>query len=622
MKAVGIALTVVLLVLAMYIGQSFVGSEQPRFLFPDLTGPVAPSPLPATGYPLVTEQYNEGGIDALALWVNDTSASWYGLVSGLKSIGIPVRTVSSLAEAADHDVIMVYPSLTGANTSPSDLRQLADHVRDGGTLLAFSVIGGGMPDLFGFTESVESRQLTEIRFNALPFNTQFAATPAESIIGLGGTGEATTGLSGIRYLQPKHPPIASFTDGAAAITHNYFTANDRTGHAYALGIDLGHFILRAHNGRFNNLANNYVNSYQPKVDTFLRFIRAVYRQGESNAVLLSPTPAGKDVTVLMTHDIDFTASINNTLAYAEVEKNAGINATYFIQTKYITDYNDRHFFTPKKASILQSLLASGMEIASHSVAHSNEFQNMPIGSGREQYPEYRPFVQTFTQVRDATITGELRVSKFLLEQVTGETIHAFRPGHLSLPPALPQLLAATGYQYSSSMTANQALTHLPYQAMVDRSYDQAYGIYEFPVSIEDEQGNFANRLDQAIAVTEAVSQYQGLVNLLIHTETTGEKLEFVQEYIDRFSDTAWFGTVSDFGDWWQVRDNTSYRIDTLSDSEKVIHLDVADEITGLTLELPEGWTYTRGIPGSSQRGNRLSLGMISDNATAVIRVDQ
>jgi len=172
------------------------------------------------------------------------------------------------------------------------------------------------------------------------------------------------------------------------------------------------------------------------------------------------------------------------------------------------------------------------------------------------------------------------------------------------------------------MTANQALTHLPYQAMVDRGYDQASGIYEFPVSIEDEQGNFANRLDQAIAVTEAVSQYQGLVNLLIHAETTGEKLEFVQEYIDRFSDTAWFGTVSDFGDWWQVRDNTSYRIDTLSDSEKVIHLDVADEITGLTLELPEGWTYTSGIPDSSQRGNRLSLGMISDNATAVFRVDQ
>ena len=38
---------------------------------------------------------------------------------------------------------------------------------------------------------------------------------------------------------------------------------------------------------------------------------------------------------------------------------------------------------------------------------------MPLGTGQESYPHYRPYV--LCQVKNATIAGELRVSKFLLE---------------------------------------------------------------------------------------------------------------------------------------------------------------------------------------------------------------
>jgi len=40
---------------------------------------------------------------------------------------------------------------------------------------------------------------------------------------------------------------------------------------------------------------------------------------------------------------------------------------------------------------------------------------------------------------------------------------SFRPGHLSYPFALPQALQATGFAFSSSVTAGNALSHLPFR---------------------------------------------------------------------------------------------------------------------------------------------------------------
>lgn len=611
----GIKILLVVIIAAIAIPQLLRLSRNEPALFPALNGPEAPTTLPDISPNLDIADYNNGNTDALALIVKDPSSSWFGLVSGLRRIGVPVRVVTSVEDASGHDVIMVYPALTGANATPAELQTLAAHVRRGGTLLAFSVLGGGMPALFGFTEASETPALTEMRFADDAFNRDFADSTAEAVISLRDTGSSATGLSGIRYLQPKHPPVATFNDGTAAITHNFYATDNGTGHAYALGLDLGHFILRANNGRFNNLADTYVNAYQPKVDTFLRFLRAVYLQGEDDSVLLSPAPDGKALSVLVTHDIDFTASIINTTEYASFEKQAGIHATYFIQTKYITDYNDRYFFTPERMGILKALVDDGMEIGSHSVAHSNEFQNMPIGTGEERYPQYRPFVQRFDKVNDASVLGELRVSKFLLEANSGVPVRSFRPGHLSLPPSLPQMLEATGYLYSSSITANQALTHLPFQAMADRGYDHVSGIFEFPVTIEDEAGSFEDRVDQAIEVAGHVAEYRGQVNLLVHTETVGEKLEFIRHFHDTFRNTAWFGALGEFGQWWAARNQVTWSITQSAPDSRRLQITAPESISGLTLELPPGWHYDSGLAGTRQENHLLILGMLSGNTT-------
>jgi peptidoglycan/xylan/chitin deacetylase (PgdA/CDA1 family) len=324
------------------------------------------------------------------------------------------------------------------------------------------------------------------------------------------------------------------------------------------------------------------------------------------------------VTVLLTHDIDFTRSMNNVLAYAEDETSMGVPATYFIQAKYVKDYNDDLFLDISRRPILQRLSELGMEIASHTIAHSNEFRNMELGSGRESYPDYQPFVKTFDETHGGTIAGELRVSKYLLESLSDQTVTSFRPGHLSLPQALPQMLAATGYSYSSSITANEALTHFPYRMMFDRSYDAPVPVFEIPVTIEDEQGTLGNRVGDAVELSRRIAAYGGVVNILIHTDILDHKLEFQRRYIKAVKDIAWFGTMRGFGDWWVARDGLQLDVAEVQGQpgSRVIRLQSASRLEGLTLEVPKGWQLASGPAGTTQSGNRIVVGDFGEDSKA------
>ncbi|MGJ8689746.1 MAG: polysaccharide deacetylase family protein [Gammaproteobacteria bacterium] len=594
--------------------------ETEELAFPDLTGPLVSTVLPLDPPPRTTpEVYFTESNSGIAVLLQDSDASWLGIAHGLKSIGVPFRIVESIDLALEHDVILVYPSITGANTAPETLSALANHVQSGNTLIAFSVIGGGMPALFGFETTQERQDLLELNFDSGIFNGEFFYDPAESSIRLSALDNPSP-LPGLSYHTLKHPALATYDDGSAAITENFYTAGERTGHAYAIGFDFGHFILRAQNERFTGLVDTYVNDYQPKIDTLLRLLARIYNDGSRSAVQLLPTPFNREFTALITHDIDYTRSLQNVSAYAELETSHGIPATYFLQTKYITDYNDSLFFTQESQGILQSLNDLGMEIASHSVAHSNEFRNMDIGTGTETYPSYKPFVFDFETVRNASISGELRVSKYLLDNLTTQSTVSFRPGHLSMPYSLPEMLLATGYKYSSTMTANSALTHLPFRTNFSRSYDTELDIFEIPITIEDEFGRLGDRIDESIELANKIGKHGGVVNVLIHTDVLDHKLEFERRFIAEFKERAWFGTVAQFGDWWAVRDSAIIQLETVNADTRRLLITTDGEIDGLSIRLPKGWAYQEGLAGSQQQGDVLVLGPFENNAQVLFSV--
>ena len=69
-----------------------------------------------------------------------------------------------------------------------------------------------------------------------------------------------------------------------------------------------------------------------------------------------------------------------------------------------------------------------------------------------------------------------------MEQIENVKIESFRPGGLRNPYFLPQALESVGYKYSSSVTANNSLTHLPFELNYSRETDSETNIFEFPVT--------------------------------------------------------------------------------------------------------------------------------------------
>src|SRR5690606_35769438 len=158
----------------------------------------------------------------------------------------------------------------------------------------------------------------------------------------------------------------------------------------------------------------------------------------------------------------------------------------------------------------------------------------------------------------------------------------------------PQALAATGYRFSSSITAGQAMTHLPYRTMDNRSYDAESPVYEFPVTLEDEKWELGERLDSALVVARAVGRHGGLVNVLIHTDEVGGKLGFGQDFHAALKDEAWFGTLGAYGRWWAARDRILLDVETRSDGGKTLVVQSPEAIDGLTLGIPAGWRLEAG----------------------------
>ena len=565
--------------------------------FDGVEGPSAPTVVSEIA-PATWQAFRDGGPHRLAILLTDTTSSWLGLAHGLRSIGIPFRITLDHEEALQHDVVVVYPRISGRLMTGEALRALSRHPRAGGTLIGVNVEGGGLASLFGFTEAVTSRERSEVVFDTTRELASDFTHERERRIPFSNPRRGDRAAGSVGYLGAS-APLATFDDGTAAITMN--SIGD--GRAYAFGIDPGFLLLRAYGNRQEGLSREYVNGYEPALDVLLRLLRRIYREGQPDGVTLHTVPDGRSLSALITHDVDYEESLPNSEEYARHERSVNVPATYFVQTKYVRDWNDEAFLNPEGVTVLRRLLDMGMEIASHSVAHSLQFDLMPFGTGDEAYPAYQPAVESETSTAGGTVLGELRVSRYLLETlVPGAEVRSFRPGHLKNPYALPQALAATGYLYSSSVTAGSAMTHLPFRLAEDRGADASVSVFEFPVTIEDEaEPSLPARLNDAIELARQLERYGGLFVVLMHTDEVGEKLAFQGALIDAIQDRAWFGTVADFGAFWSARDQVELDVTRAAGGGLRVELSAPEAIDGLTLIVPSGYRVTASVPAELVR---------------------
>lgn len=551
------------------------------FAAPGVSGPEDISEL-SSHIPTSWQKYSQGGTNRLAILLSDSNASWLGVAHGLKTIGVPFIITTDYRRAIQHKVVMVYPIISGSALSPDALQALAAFPRNGGTLIGIQVLGA-LNEVFGFEEPVPSKQHFEIK---IPLDTNNIYTGEfkfnkELTISIGNKQRFKETIGTYSYSKTQLPPLATYEDKSAAVTQKLY----ETGSAFAFGFDIGYLFLKANNIRHQDFNRSAANDFEPTVDVILRLIKRIYLQNDRNATFVCTVPYNKSLAVCITHNINFRKALENSISFAKEEKKLGIRSTYFLQMKYIKDRKDFIFNSTEDFNIIKDLHDLGMDVQSNGVSGSPMFDQLPQGTGKEVYPTYKPYVMGWDKTYDGTIYGEMRVSRFLIDRmIPGANTLCFRSSYLYTPFTYPQSLMASGYRFSSSISANSALSHFPFQLNFNREYDTELDAFEFPVTNGDEFPPYTfERASSAITLAKKIASYGGCYIGQVHPNKIGLKVE--KEFVNALKDIAWFGTIRDFGLWWAARNEVTIDLNW-EGGRRVIVVNVPKRMEGLAVMLP------------------------------------
>jgi hypothetical protein len=506
------------------------------------------------------------------------------LVHSLKEMGIPFFITRDLSQALRHHLVILYPSVDSHTFTQFQADQLTTFVRQGGFIFAQNVFWGGLQNLFGFRSFAPSRKRYHLAFSATKDPvTKYLNRPEERETQLGSDHFREIIWSNGYVPRAGSEVVAQFDDGSAALLTN----SVGKGKVYLLGLSLLDVVLRNQNNRDYEAQRHYVNSFEPGADVWLLILRAWYESYGTDWVRLATIPGGKRSALLLSHDVDWENSFAPGLDFARVEKANQASSTFFVQTKYVDDANSKAFFFAPKLDILRRLKAGGSTVGSHSIIHSRGFNKFELGSGHETYSSYQPRGLGFDTASGATVFGEVRVSKELLDgEIPGQDTTFFRAGHLRVPVSLPEALERSGYHFDSSFTADDVLSNFPFALPRDLGFEEDSEIYEFPVTIEDEESpGFAQRVPQALQVILANAENGAVSVVLIHSNESVLKAAAEQDLLRQLPSDIVKTDMLTFARFWRARDRLQWSLTATSvPTEAVLQVKSDEPVVGLTFE--------------------------------------
>ncbi len=527
------------------------------------------------------------------LMTNDEDGG-LSLVHGFHEMGVPFFITHDLDVALRHNQVFIYPEIDSDTFAPEDIAKMTHFVQAGGTIFAQQVFAKQLGPLFGFSDyrQLKTRHWVNFDVAADPLG-KYLDRPEERRVPL--AGEAVKESFATNGYRPDGTGkvLARYEDGSAALIEK---ANGQ-GTTFVSGVGWDDVIMRAQTNRHYDAFRAYVNTFEPGGDVWLLLLRAWYESFARGAVRLATMPQGRRSVLMLSHDIDWAFSVPKCLTYANMEERHHVHSTFFMQTKYVSDANGAAFFYGPNLDVLRKLVAMGFDVESHTVIHSRAFNHFNYGAGNETYINYRPRAISTTDAMNGTVLGEVRVSKQLLDgAIPGHHTIFFRAGHLRFPTALAQALVNCGYEFDSSFTAPDVMSNFPYRLTYDRDFSDESPIYEFPVTIEDEEEPpLQKRIDSALDVIKANADNGAANVILIHTNDDEVKVPAEEALLNGLPADIMVSDMTDFAKFWRARDRLNWQIEPGRSADTItLMLSSPEAVSGLTFEFARSVSAVNG----------------------------
>jgi len=535
-----------------------------------------------------------GGLGAailnLASRNSASNTDFTALAQALDIMGIPYFSTDNLSEALSSRLVYLASFVNQDTFTSEEQTQLTNYLNTGGTLVSRSLSATALYQQFGISDQlrINSRMVMNWNLATADSSLHYINTPQEETISLGKTSNSST-IFTRSYTLEQGTALAYYEDNSVAVVKNTVGA----GSTYLLGVSFSDVILRNQMDLDFDADRGRINSHEPTTDTFLLFLRAIYEIEMPFATWKHTSLAKSRASLIISHDVDSQSSADWMTAFASLEAENGISASYNINTHYINDAIDGDFYT-MNTDIYRAAIEQGHSISSHSVGHFPDFDDdllFPIGSPGNTMENYQPYFDG-NETSGATVFGELEVSRDLLETDLGVMVKTFRSGHLLWNENQPSVMEELGYKYDSSFSSNDVLTSFPYRVTYQKAISSPLSsIYEFPLNSSDSVSGEQSADETAaiwLNVLNANIDNGALTVLLIHPNRD-YKVEELRAYIAGIPEGISINNMDVFGDYWAARDSFNYDASIIENTLTItLSVDIDSIHQGISLWVKNG----------------------------------
>jgi hypothetical protein len=266
---------------------------------------------------------------------------------------------------------------------------------------------------------------------------------------------------------------------------------------------------------------------------------------------LGDAPNGARSALVLLHDVRGLPALRAAGALLGRERATGVHATYVVQTRYLADARGQRLVGPALSELVHAVRSASADVAAGGVA-GGALNATPRGDGGEMYPTYAAAFASSTEVDGETLSGELRVSRYVLDALGGGRVDAFRGIAGQTPRGFAAVAEATGIGLDATLSVDAAGGAFPFRQVQADGLERR--LLRFPVTLDDVPGEGPAAALAAAYVGLRRNRTSGAPTLVELTPDRHGCTGAVERAL--LADTppdVWRGTLDSLGTFWEER---------------------------------------------------------------------
>ena len=335
---------------------------------------------------------------------------------------------------------------------------------------------------------------------------------------------------------------------------------------------------------------------------------------------LGDAPGGARSALVLLHDVRGAEALGAAGALVRRERAARVRATYVVQTRYLADVRGKRLVGPRLAKLVRAIRSAAGDVVAGGVA-GGPLSATPHGDGSEMYPTYAAAFASSTEVDGETLSGELRVSRYVLGALGAHGVDAFRGVTGATPRGFAAAAEEAGIGIDATLPVDTAGGAFPFWQTQADGLERR--LLRFPVAVDDVPGEGPAATLAASYIALRRNRAGGAPTLVELTPDRHGCADAVER--DLLADTppdVWRGTLDTLGTFWEQRAGLALDARPLGAGRGwLVRVRGTRRTSGQSLVAPFRVARATGPDGATLRvrgGNRVLLPAFASQTAVVI----